>query len=124
MNTSSVIGRLTQDPELRELPSGTSVCKLRLAVKGMGRGGPKEVGYINVSTFGDGALAAAKRLTQGWLVAVSGRLEWHEWDADDGTRRHDYELIGQVQFLSAPRGDDEEPETVDADVEEGEPVAF
>ena len=80
MNTSSVIGRLTQDPELRELPSGTSVCKLRLAVKGMGRGGPKEVGYINVSTFGDGALAAAKLARRGQRpprVARVGRRRRH-----------------------------------------------
>jgi hypothetical protein len=36
-------GRLTKDPELKALPSGTSVCELRLAVDGMGRG--REVGF-------------------------------------------------------------------------------
>jgi len=124
MNTSNVIGRLTQDPELRSLPSGTNVCKLRLAVEGLGRGGPAEVGYINVSTFGDGATAAAKYLTKGWLVGVSGRLEWHEWTNDEGKLAHDYELIGHVQFLTAPQANGEQPETIGADVEDAEAIAF
>jgi single-strand DNA-binding protein len=108
MNTSCVIGRLTQDPELRSLPSGKTVCRLRLAVNGMGRGGPDEVGYINVSAFGGGGEAAANNLTKGWLVAVDGRLQYSEWEADDGTRRHDYEIVGDVTFLTAPQGTSEQ----------------
>jgi len=60
MNINKYIctGRLTKDPELKALPSGTSVCELRVAVDGMGRG--REVGFINVSAFGSGGEAAAK----------------------------------------------------------------
>ena len=103
MNVNKYIctGRLTKDPELRALPSGTSVCQLRLAVDNMARG--REVGFINVSVYGSGGEAAAKYLAKGWLVAVDGRLEYGEWDAD-GTRRHDYQVVGNVEFLSAPRG--------------------
>ena len=43
-------------------------------------------------------------LAKGWLVAVAGRLAYHAWEADDGSRRHDYELVGNVEFLAAPRG--------------------
>lgn len=65
MNINKCIctGRLTKDPELKALPSGTSVCELRLAVDGMGRG--HEVGYINVSVFGSGGEAAAEYLSKG-----------------------------------------------------------
>jgi single-strand DNA-binding protein len=102
MNTNHIVltGRLTRDPELRALPSGSSVCELRVAVDGMGRG--REVGYINVSVFGNGGEAAAKHLAKGWLVAVDGRLEYGEWEAEGG-RRHDYTLVGNVEFLAAPR---------------------
>ena len=41
-------------------------------------------------------------LSTGWLVAVDGRLEYHEWE-QDGKTRHDYEVIGSVEFLAAPR---------------------
>src|SRR5450759_222566 len=81
-------GRLTRDPELRSLPSGTTVCELRIAVDGMGRG--YEVGYLNVSVFGNGGAAAAEHLSKGWLVAVEGRLEFAEWETDGGEKRHDY----------------------------------
>ena len=101
MNSISLTGRLTQDPELRTLPTGSTVCRLRLAVNGMGRGGRDETGYINVSAFGNAGEAAARVLTKGWLVAVDGRL----------------------QFLAAPRGENgNEPATVGAGETEEEPA--
>jgi single-strand DNA-binding protein len=103
MNSLALTGRLTHDPELRTLPSGTSVCRLRLAVEGMGRGDRDQVGYVNVLEFGKSGEATARTITRGWLVAVHGRLQYGEWD-DHGTRRHDYEIVGNVEFLTAPRG--------------------
>ena len=109
MNINKYIctGRLTRDPELRALPSGTSVCELRVAVDGMGRN--REVGYINVSVFGKAGEAANEYLSKGWLVAVDGRIEFGEWDAEGG-KRHDYSVVGNVEFLAAPRGVGEEAE--------------
>ena len=112
MNINKIIctGRLTKDPELRKLSDELSVCQLRLAVDGMGRG--REVGYINVSVFGKAGDAAAQYLSKGWLVAVDGRLEYGEWDSD-GTKRHDYTVVGNVEFLAAPKPA-EEPAPVKA----------
>lgn len=120
INTYTCTGRLTRDPELKTLPSGTNVCELRLAVDSLGRN--REVGYINVSVFGAGGEAAAKHIAKGWLVAVDGRLEYGEWEADDGTRRHDYRVVGNVEFLSAPRGA-RAPEEDPTAAAEPEPVA-
>jgi single-strand DNA-binding protein len=110
MNLNNYIctGRLTRDPELRALPSGTSVCELRLAVDGMGRN--HEVGYINVNVYGSRGEAAAKHLAQGWKVAFHGRLEFAEWDGKDG-KRHDYTAVGVVEFLTAPRAREEQQPT-------------
>jgi single-strand DNA-binding protein len=116
MNSITLTGRLTQDPELRTLPSGSTVCRLRLAVNGMGRGGRDETGYINVNAFGNPGEAAARVLTKGWLVAVDGRLQYGEWQTDDKSRRHDYEVVGNVEFLAAPRGDNtDQPDTATAE---------
>ena len=101
MNSINITGRLTSDPELRSLPSGENVCKLRLAVEGPAPG--RETGYVNVACFGAGGQAAARVLNKGWLVAVTGRLEYHEWETDEGSKRHDYEVVGNVEFLTAPR---------------------
>lgn len=78
-------GRLTRALELKTLPSGTSVCEMRLAVDGMGRG--REFGYINVAVFSNAAAACAEYLNEGWLVAVDGRLAYGEWTARDQTPR-------------------------------------
>ena len=93
-------GRLTKDPQLRQVSEEQSVCQLHVAVDGMGRA--REVGYINVSVFGKAGEAAAEYLSKGWLVAVDGRLEYGEWDSE-GTKRHDYSVVGNVEFLTAPR---------------------
>jgi single-strand DNA-binding protein len=123
MNSISLTGRLTQDPELRTLPTGSTVCRLRLAVNGMGRGGRDEAGYINVSAFGNPGEAAARVLTKGWLVAVDGRLQYGEWQTEDNSKRHDYEIVGNVEFLAAPRGENaNEPATVGAGETEEEPA--
>ncbi len=107
MNNYKATGRLVVDPEQRTLPNGTTVCKLRLAVKGLARG-VEEVGYINATSFGTSAEAAARVLSKGWLVAIDGRLEYHDWMAPDGGKRREWEVIGHVEFLAAPRG--EQPE--------------
>jgi single-strand DNA-binding protein len=101
-------GNLTRDPELRELPSGTTVCELRVAVDGMSRGG--EVGYINVSVYGKPGEAATRYLSKGSQVALDGRLEFAEWETDAGEKRHDYAVVGSVEFLaSRPAGDESKP---------------
>ena len=91
MNTIALTGRLTKDPEVRTLESGTTVCQLRLAVDGLGRN--NDVGYIDVASFGNGAKAAGETLAKGWLVGVSGRLEFRTYDKD-GDRRH-YSRMGE-----------------------------
>jgi single-strand DNA-binding protein len=111
MNTISLTGRLTRDPELRELPQVGWVCELRLAVDGMGRG--REAGFIDVAVFGKPGEAAARVLSQGWLVAVYGRLAFREWEVPDGGKRAAYSVTGNVEFLSAPRSS-QEPATADA----------
>jgi single-strand DNA-binding protein len=121
MNINKIIctGRLTKDPELRTVSDEMKVCQLRLAVDGMGRG--RKVGYVNVSVFGSGGEAAAEYLSKGWLVAVDGRLEYGEWESD-GAKRHDYSIVGNVEFLTAPRPAEAEAEAKPARKKRG-PVA-
>lgn len=94
-------GRLTRDPELRQLPDGTPVCEVRLAVDRMGRG--DQVGYLDFCQYGDGGAAAARILSKGWKVLVDGRLEFHEWESGEGAKRSAYRGVGRIEFLAAPR---------------------
>ena len=73
---------------------------MRLAIENMGR---NETGYVDVSTFGKAGEAAARVLSKGWLVAVDGRLDYRHWVADDGANRSAISVVGNVEFLAAPR---------------------
>ena len=79
-----------RDPELRSLPSGTSVCKLRIACNTRRKNGSTgewedKPNYFNVTVWGAQGENAARYLAKGRPVAIDGRLEWREWEAQDGT---------------------------------------
>ena len=106
VNRVVIVGNLTQDPELRPLPSGTSVCHLRLAFTTRRRDQTDEFvakpNYIDVSVWGASAEACARYLGKGRPVAVDGRLEWREWTTAEGQRRDSVQIqADQVQFLGS-----------------------
>jgi single-strand DNA-binding protein len=100
MNNVNLIGRLTRDPELKEIGGGRSVCELRLAVDNPGRGSERgQPTYVDVSTFGPNAEACATHLAKGRQVAVGGRLVFREWTGRDGAKRSAHSVRGSVEFL-------------------------
>jgi single-strand DNA-binding protein len=109
INRVVLVGNLTRDPELRHTPSGTPVCKLRLAVNtrqkdASGNWGDKP-NYFDVTVWGNQGESCAQFLAKGRPVAVDGRLDWREWDAQDGTKRQAVEIIADtVQFLGSREG--------------------
>lgn len=109
MNTVSLIGRLTRDPELNTTNAGHPVCNMRVAVDGVGS---DDTLYIDVTSFGTQAAACAEHLRRGRLVAVAGRLVYREWKADDGSKRSRHKVVGRVEFLPyGLNGARPEPET-------------
>jgi len=109
MNSISLTGRLTRDPELRTTHSGASVGDLRLAVPRRRGKDSEDRGavFIDIVTWGRLAESCAEYLAQGRQVAVSGRLELDEWKAKDGSRRQQHKVIAdEVEFLGARPDDD------------------
>src|SRR5256884_1312371 len=111
INRVVLVGNLTRDPELRHTPSGTPVCKLRIAVNtrqkdAQGNWGDKP-NYFDVTVWGNQGESCAQFLSKGRPVGVDGRLDWREWEAQDGTKRQAVEIIADsVQFLGS-RGEGE-----------------
>jgi single-strand DNA-binding protein len=101
VNSVTLVGQLTSDPVLRQLPDGRSVCDLRLAVNDQRDQPPL---FIDVATFGPGAEACAEYLCRGRAVAVTGRLVYREWEKD-GVKRSKHQVIGRVAF-GGKDGDD------------------
>jgi single-strand DNA-binding protein len=107
INRVVLTGNLTADPELRSLPSGNSVCKLRVACNTR-RKNPStgewedKPNYFNVTVWGAQGENAARYLSKGRPVAIDGRLEWREWETQEGAKRQDIDIIADsVQFLGS-----------------------
>jgi single-strand DNA-binding protein len=106
INRVTIVGRLTRDPELAHLPSGTAVLKLGVAVNGRQKdeGGNwiDKPNFFDVKVFGNQADALNNHLAKGRRVGVDGRLDWSSWEAQDGTKRSKVEIVAQsVQFLDS-----------------------
>jgi single-strand DNA-binding protein len=107
INRVVLTGNLTADPELRSLPSGTSVCSLRVACNTRRKNGSTgewedKPNYFSVTVWGAQGENAARYLSKGRPVAIDGRLEWREWESQDGTKRQATDIIADsVQFLGS-----------------------
>jgi single-strand DNA-binding protein len=106
INRVVLTGNLTRDPELRSLPSGMSVCSLRIA-SNTRRKDPSsgewvdKPNYFDVTIWGRQGENAAQYLSKGRPVALDGRLEWREWQDKEGNNRQSVEIVADnVQFLS------------------------
>jgi single-strand DNA-binding protein len=107
INRVVLTGNLTADPELRSTPSGTSVCNLRVACNTRRKNGSTgewedKPNYFNVTVWGAQGENAARFLAKGRPVAIDGRLEWREWETQEGTKRQAIDIIADsVQFLGS-----------------------
>jgi single-strand DNA-binding protein len=108
VNVVVITGNLTRDPELRSTVSGTSVCKLRVAVNSRRKDGQEWVdkpNYFDVTVWGAQGENCANYLFKGRPVAIEGRLDWREWEDKEGNKRQTVEIIANsVQFLGSRDG--------------------
>ncbi len=112
INRVVLTGNLTRDPELRSLQSGMSVCSLRIASNSRRKENGEWVdkpNYFSVTVWGAQGENCARFLSKGRPVCIDGRLEWREWQGQDGNKRESVEIVADaVQFLGgrddAPMG--------------------
>ena len=104
INRVTLVGRLTRDPELRHLPSGSPVLQLGVACNGRQK---DEAGswtdkpnFFDVKVFGNQAEMLSQHLAKGRRIGIDGRLDWSSWEAQDGSKRSKVEIVAfQVAFL-------------------------
>jgi single-strand DNA-binding protein len=108
-NRVILVGRLTRDPELRYLDSGTAVAKLGLAssytwTDSKTNERREDTCFVNVDAWGRLGETCHQYLKKGRLVLVEGRLTFRQWETDSGEKRSVHEIRAEtVRFLD--RGD-------------------
>ena len=104
--TATLSGNLTREVELRPLPSGTEVARLRVASGTRRRSGEEWVertNYFTVEVYGPQASLCAERLGKGSRVVVDGELDWREWTDQDQARREAVVLRARQILFEGPR---------------------
>ncbi len=109
LNSITLLGNLTRDPELRYTPQGTAVGTFGLAVNRRYRQGEEqreETCFVDIVTFGRQAETASEYLNKGNLVLIEGRLQWRSWETPEGQKRSKHEVVANnVQFMPRARSE-------------------
>ena len=108
MNKITLIGNLTRDPELSQLPSGVSVCKFGIAVNRnfTNANGERETDFFNITAWRGLGENCAKYLAKGRKVCVVGNVHIRNYEDKDGNKRTAVDVVAEdIEFLSA-RSDD------------------
>ena len=133
LNKVIIVGRLTQDPQAKTLPSGQQVCSFSMATNRVfnDKSGQKQeqTEFHNIVLWGKLADIASQYLTNGALALIEGRLQTRSWQDASGVKKYRTEIVGQLMQMgpksagkSAPREKNERPEPEEIPVieEEGE----
>jgi single-strand DNA-binding protein len=109
INRVVLLGRLTSDPDLRELPSGETICVLRVACntyRNDGQGGYREKpNFFDVDVFGALGENVALHMRKGGRVGIEGRLDWREWKNSFQEKCEAVSIVADaVQFLDSSDG--------------------
>ena len=103
INKAIIYGNLTRDPELKSLPSGSTVVNFSVATNHTwkDKNGQRQdsVEYHNVVAFGRTAETVNQYMKKGSGIYVEGRIQTRTWDGTDGKKNYKTEIIAdRVQF--------------------------
>ncbi len=115
LNKVFLIGRLTRDPEIRFLPSGTQITTFTIAVNRAYKTKDssewkEETYFFDVEAFGYLAERLGKQLNKGTQVLVEGQLRQDKWETSSGEKRSKIKIVAdKVNMLSAAKAEKAAP---------------
>jgi single-strand DNA-binding protein len=128
LNKVFLIGRLTRDPEIRFLPSGSQVTSFTLAVNRAYRSGnewKEETYFFDIEAFGMLAERLGKQLNKGTQILVEGQLRQDRWETASGEKRVKVKIIAErVSLMPGKKNQKDDTEGLDISNETNEDVPF
>lgn len=102
MNNAQLIGRLTAEPVLRKTSGDISTTSFNLAVPRMFN--REETDFINCVAWRKQAENLCEYCSKGSKVAVTGRIQTRNYEAQDGSKRYVTEVVvDSVEFLDTKK---------------------
>lgn len=98
INSITVSGNVTRDPELRFTPSGQGVASFSVAVNRSWQNRQtqeweEQTSFFDVKCWAQLAQNVSDSLSKGSRVVVSGRLEQRSWETEQGEKRYAFEIV-------------------------------
>ncbi len=128
LNQVNLIGRLTNDPELKKLDSGQTVASFSLATnkrwKDTKSGEQKKSSQFHkIKAWGKLAEIVGTYLKKGDLIYVGGEIEYNQWEDKEGQKRYYTDIIMKnLKMLGGKAKESEEERAEKTEiVEEGAP---
>lgn len=105
MNVAILMGRLTDNPELKHTQSGTAVTSFTLAVdRYTKKGEEKKADFINIVAWRQTAEFVANYFKKGQLIAVEGSIQTRKYKDKDGNNRTAFEVVANnVHFAEGKK---------------------
>lgn len=106
LNTITIMGRLTRDPELRRTGSGIAVASFTAAVdRDFSQDGNKETDFIDCVAWRQTGEFVSKYFTKGKMIVVKGRLQIRSWTDKDGNKRKSAEVVADNCYFAESKRD-------------------
>lgn len=112
-NRVILMGNLTRDPELKFLPSGSSVANFGIAMNEVytdrQTGEKRETPcFVDVEAWGRQAEIVNEYLTKGNPIFIEGALKFESWETGEGTKRSRLRVKAfRIQLIGGRRDGDE-----------------
>ena len=95
LNKVILIGHMTADPELKQTPSGVSVCSFSIGVtrKYTTRGEQPQTDFISIVAWRTTAEFIARYFRKGSAICICGSLQTRTWTDTNGNKRYETEVV-------------------------------
>lgn len=112
MNSVNLIGRLTRDPEIKNLQSGSMTARFSLAVDGNRKDekGSRRADFIPCVMWNKNAETARSYLRKGMMIGISGELRSGKYEDKNGNMRYTLEVwVSRFNFCGSKSSKEAEP---------------
>lgn len=112
INKIILMGRLTADPELRQTPSGVSVCRFRIAVNrpyADKQTGERQSDFINIVAWRASADFIAKYFRKGSMIIIEGSLRNNDYTDKNGVKHYSMEVMADSVTFGETRSSGGQP---------------
>lgn len=100
MNSVSLVGRLTRDPEIKTTNSGSSYARFSIAVDRRGKDAGTD--FINIVAFGKTSEFIERYFRKGQRIGFNGRIQTGSYEGKDGKKVYTFDVIAEnVEFVES-----------------------